>query len=144
MTVKIRFATAEDQATCIDFIGTLNGGPVRDDWHVTFASLVTRERGAVYVAEDDELGLLGVATVSFNLAVRYGGEYCQLEELYVDPKARGRNCGGLLLQAVIDSARKRGCAEVGLYITHRHAANRPFYEKFGFEDVGVEVRQRLD
>ena len=52
------------------------------------------------VAEDDELGLLGVATVSFNLAVRYGGEYCQLEELYVDPKARGRNCGGLLLQAV--------------------------------------------
>ena len=76
--------------------------------------------------------------------MRYGGEYCQLEELYVDPKARGRNCGGLLLRAVIDSARKRGCAEVGLYITHRHAANRPFYEKFGFEDVGVEVRQRLD
>ena len=26
MTVNIRFATAEDQATCIDFIGTLNGG----------------------------------------------------------------------------------------------------------------------
>ena len=90
MTVNIRFATAEDQATCIDFIGTLNGGPVLDDWHVTFAALVTRERGAVYVAEDDELGLLGVATVSYNLAVRYGGEYCQLEELY-DP-ARGRNC----------------------------------------------------
>ena len=144
MTVNIRFATAEDQATCIDFIGTLNGGPVRDDWHVTFAALVTRERGAVYVAEDDGLGLLGVATVSFNLAVRYGGEYCQLEELYVDPKARGRNCGGLLLQAVINSARERGCAEVGLYITHRHAANRPFYEKFDFEEVGVEVRQRLD
>ena len=51
---------------------------------------------------------------------------------------------GLLLQAVIDSARERGCPEVGLYITHRHAANWPFYEKFGFEDVGVEVRQRLD
>tara|TARA_B100000214_G_scaffold280212_1_gene209897 strand:+ start:46 stop:480 length:435 start_codon:yes stop_codon:yes gene_type:complete len=144
MTVKIRFATPEDQETCIDFIGTLNGGLVQDDWHVTFAALVTRERGSVYVAEDDELGVLGVATVSFNLAVRYGGEYCQLEELYVDPKARGRNCGGLLLQAVIDGARKRGCVEVGLYIAHRHAANRPFYEKFGFEDVGLEVRRRLD
>ena len=96
------------------------------------------------MSEDDELGLLGVATVSYNLAVRYGGEYCQLEELYVDPKARGRNCGGLLLQAVIDNARERGCPEVGLYITHRHAANWQFYEKFGFEDVGVEVRQRLD
>ena len=52
--------------------------------------------------------------------------------------------GGLLLQAVIDGARERRCAEVGLYITYRHAANRPFYEKFGFEDVGVEVRQKLD
>ena len=144
MTVKIRFANPEDQETCIDFIGTLNGGLVQHDWHVTFAALVTRERGSVYVAEDDELGVLGVATVSFNLAVRYGGEYCQLEEIYVDPKARDRKCGGLLLQAVIDGARKRGCVEVGLYITHRHAANRPFYEKFGFEDVGVEVRQRLD
>ena len=143
MTVTIRFATADDRETCIDFIGTLNGGPVRDDWHDTFRALVTQERGAAYVAMDDELGLLGVATVSFNLAVRYGGEYCQLEELYVDPKARGRNCGGLLLQAVIDGARERGCAEVGLYISHRHAANRPFYEKFGFKDVGIEVRQAL-
>ena len=144
MSVTIRHATAEDRAICIDFIGTLNGGPVLDSWSATFDALIERERGAIYVAEDDELGVLGVASVSFNLAIRFGGEYCQLEELYVDPKARGRNCGGLLLQAVIDSARERGCAEVGLYITHRHAANRPFYEKFGFEDVGVEVRQRLD
>ena len=144
MSVYIRHAVAEDRDICIDFIGTLNGGPVLQSWHETFDALIDDTRGRIYVAEDDELGVLGVASVSFNLAIRYGGEYCQLEELYVDPKARGKNCGGLLLQAVIDSARDRGCTEVGLYITHRHAANRPFYEKFGFEDVGIEVRQRLN
>ena len=143
MSVTIRHATAEDRAICIDFIGTLNGGPVLDSWSATFDVLIERERGAIYVAEDDELGVLGVASVSFNLAIRFGGEYCQLEELYVDPKARGKNCGGLLAQAVIDGAQERGCPDVGLYITHRHAANRPFYEKYGFEDVGIEVRQKL-
>ncbi len=143
MSVIIRHAAAEDRAVCIDFIGTLNGGPVLDSWSGTFDALVERERGAIYVAEDDELGVLGVASVSFNLAIRFGGEYCQLEELYVDPKARGKNCGGLLVQAVIDGARERGCANVGLYITHRHAGNRPFYEKYDFEDVGIEVRQKL-
>ena len=143
MTVSIRHAKPQDREICIDFIETLNGGPTSASWYETFNALVTQERGAVYVAEDEQLGLLGVATVSFNLAVRFGGEYCQLEELYVDPKARGQSCGGLLIQAVIDGARSRGCAEVGLYITPRHAANQPFYERFGFEDAGVEVRQTL-
>ncbi|MEL0020284.1 MAG: GNAT family N-acetyltransferase [Rickettsiales bacterium] len=143
MSVMIRRAVAADRDICIDFIGTLNGGPVRQGWSDAYDALLKLDRGAVYVAEDEEAGLLGVATVSFNLAIRYGGEYCQLEELYVDPKARGKNCGGLLLQTVIDEAAARGCVEVGLYITHRHAANKPFYEKYGFEDVGVEVRQKL-
>lgn len=143
MSVTIRPAVAADRDICIAFIGTLNGGPITDAWAPTFDALITGERGAIYVAEDDEIGVLGVASVSFNLAIRFGGEYCQLEELYVDPKARGRNCGGLLQQAVIDGARARGCAEVGLYIAHRHADNRPFYEKFGYTEVGIEVRQKL-
>ena len=97
MSVHIRHAVAEDRDICIDFIGTLNGGPTLQSWHETFDALIDDTRGRIYVAEDDELGVLGVASVSFTLAIRYGGEYCQLEELYVDPKARGKNCGGLLL-----------------------------------------------
>ena len=81
MSVVIRHATAEDREVCIDFIGTLNGGPVLESWNTTFDALIKRERGAIYVAEDDELGVLGVASASFNLAIRFGGEYCQLEEL---------------------------------------------------------------
>ena len=36
MSVHIRHAVAEDRDICIDFIGTLNGGPVLHSWNVTF------------------------------------------------------------------------------------------------------------
>jgi hypothetical protein len=35
-----------------------------------------------------------VLTVSYNLAIRYAGEYAQLEELIIDPAACGKNIGG--------------------------------------------------
>ena len=87
--------------------------------------------------------MLGLVTVSYNLAIRYAGEYAQLEELIVAPEARGKNVGGLLVQAAIERARTRGCAEFGLYLLEATEHNRPFYEKYGFRHVGSEMRQPL-
>ena len=144
MAITIRPAAQGDKAICVGLVQTLNGNSATAAWSETFERLLTQERGLVLVAEDADDGVLGIATVSYNLAIRFGGEYCQLEELYVDPKARGKNVGGLLLEAVIAGARERGCAEIGVHITHRFHANRPFYEKYGFVHTGEEVRQRLD
>ncbi len=71
------------------------------------------ERGEILMAEEDGI-ILGMASVSYNLATRYGGEYCRLEELVLDPSARGRNVGAPLLTRTVDRARARGCAEYGL------------------------------
>ena len=101
------------------------------------------DRGQIIVAVEDGV-VLGMATVSFNLALRYRGEYCQLEELIVSEAARGRSLGGRLVQATVDAARARGCAEMGLYLLPSTEHNRPFYAKYGFEGVGSEMRQRLD
>ena len=105
--------------------------------------LLSKERGQITVAVEDGT-VLGMATVSFNLALRYGGEYCQLEELIVSPRARGRNLGGRLVQTVVEIASTRGCAEIGLYLLESTEHNRPFYAKYGFEGVGSEMRQRLN
>jgi GNAT superfamily N-acetyltransferase len=75
--------------------------------------------------------------------MRYGGEYCQLEELIVTPAARGKKLGGLLVQKVVDNAKARGSAEIGLYLVEATEHNRPFYEKYGFVAVGTEMRQKL-
>lgn len=109
---------------------------------IVFENLIDGSRGEVLVAEEAG-AILGMASVSYNLAMRYGGEYCQLEELIVDPAARGKNVGGLLVQTTVERAKARGCSDYGLYLVKSTEHNRPFYEKYGFKFVGSEMRQRL-
>ncbi len=119
-----------------------SGGNLDPNAGQVFDSLLGNERGEILVAEEDD-HILGMAAVSYNLAMRYGGEYCQLEELIVDPEGRGKNIGGQLVETTVERARQRGCAEYGLYLVERTAQNQPFYEKYGFVKVGSEMRQAL-
>lgn len=145
MTVLLRPATAADQAQCIQLLTSLNEA-IGDIGQATTQSLfnlfLTNTRGTIVVAEEGDI-LLGVATVSYNIGMRYGGEYCQLEELIVDPAARGKNIGGQLVQYTIDAARERGCREYGLYLVAHTEHNRGFYEKYGLEALGTEMRMPL-
>ena len=109
MTVVIRTAGEEDEARCLDMIGALTGEPPSTGWPSTFQALLSGDRGEILVATEAER-ILGTVTVSYNLAIRYAGEYAQLEELIVDPAARGKNVGGLLVEAVIERAGGRRAA----------------------------------
>lgn len=123
-------------------LGSATGGSIHPAAAAVFDALLDGSRGRVLVAEADGR-VLGLASVTYNLAMRYGGEYCQLEELIVDPSARGRNIGALLVEATLAGARARGCAEYGLYLVESTEHNWPFYQRFGFEKVGTELRQLL-
>ena len=84
-----------------------------------------------------------MASICFNLALRYNGEYCQLEELIVDQNARGKNVGGLLIEETIRLTKTRGCKDFGLCLLESTKHNQTFYEKYGFIKVGEEMRQPL-
>ena len=158
MEVEIRTAESEDRDQCLLLLALLAdaaGGSTSSDWKkagyveemegiagIVFENLIDGSRGEVLVAEEAG-AILGMASVSYNLAMRYGGEYCQLEELIVDPAARGKNVGRLLLQTTVERAKARGCSDYGLYLVKSTEHNRPFYEKYGFKFVGSEMRQRL-
>ncbi len=145
MPVHTRTTTPADKEACLELLSALTdatGGAMSSDAGTVFDALQDGARGTIIVAEEGDT-LLGLASLSFNLAMRYGGEYCQLEELIVDPAARGKNVGALLVEASVEVARTRGCAEYGLYLVETTAKNRPFYEKFGFNAVGTEMRQPL-
>ncbi len=145
MTVSIRDAEPSDRDRCVELLGQLGsftGLGVHAGASDMFDQLLDRRRGRIIVAEEDGQ-ILGVASVSYNLAMRYGGEYCQLEELIVDPAGRGKNIGGQLVAATVEHARARGCVEYGLYLVDTTEQNQPFYEKYGFEKVGSEMRQVL-
>jgi PhnO protein len=101
--------------------------------------MTASNRIAVLVAEDDA-GIAGVISFSYNVALRFAGEYAQIEELIVDPRARGLKLGAMLVRAAIGEARRRGCREIGLYAREE---TRAFYEKLGFRYAGPEVRLAL-
>ena len=145
MSVIVRLAKSEDQSRCLELLDVL--AKVTSDPHEifdseTFKNLISNERGSLVMAEENGV-VLGMASISFNLALRYNGEYCQLEELVVDQDARGKNVGGLLIEETIKLAKKRGCKEYGLYILESTKHNQGFYEKYGFVKVGEEMRQPL-
>ena len=142
MAIKIRTATRVDETACLRMVELLTAETRTPTWSATFKSLISGERGEALIAEEGG-ALCGLATVSYNLAIRYGGEYAQLEELIVDPAVRGKNVGGLLVEATLAHARARGCSEFGLYLLEATEHNRRFYEKYGFHVVGSEMRQRL-
>ena len=146
MNVVVRSAVQADKARCLELLDVLGagaGGWSADAAGGVFETLLSQDRGVVLVAEEGDQ-VLGMASLSFNVAMRYGGEYCQLEELIVDPEARGKNVGGLLMEEAVRQARRRHCGEFGLYLVETTEHNRPFYEKYGFTFVGSEMRQSLE
>jgi ribosomal protein S18 acetylase RimI-like enzyme len=142
--VTVRAARREDQARLVDLLEQLFAGG--DDtraadaaWRSTIPELLGSDRLRVLVVEDQD-GVVGLISFSFNQALRYAGEYCQIEELIVDPRGRGKNLGALLVKAAIQAAQERGCLEIGLYAREE---TRAFYEKLGFGYRGPEVRLAL-
>jgi GNAT superfamily N-acetyltransferase len=146
MSVNIRLAKSNDQNCCLELLAILAGATSAsgEDFFdsETFEYLISNERGSLVVAEEEEK-VLGMASISFNLALRYNGEYCQLEELVVNEEARGKNVGGLLIQETLRLAKERGCKEFGLYLLESTKHNQGFYEKYGFVKIGAEMRQTL-
>ena len=142
MSIRVELAEPRDRERCLELIAGLTGATPDASWRETYDELLQQRRGAILLAREGE-EILGVATISYNLAVRYGGDYCQLEELIVDSRARGKQVGRLLMERAIECAKEHGCAEMGLYLLESTEGNRSFYEKFGFEYTGSELRQRL-
>ena len=137
-----RSATPADEPRVMQLLShlferDLSGEPARS--RAFRRMLETPERGIVLVIEE-EGGVLGVISVSYNLAIRFDSCYAQIEELVVDEAARGKQAGAVLVRAAIEEARRHGCNEMGLYPREE---TRAFYEKLGFEYVGVELRQPL-
>ena len=145
MSINIRLAIPEDEEQCSKLLDVL-AEATSDSNNIfdlnTFNEVISNERGSLVIAEE-EGKILGMASISFNLALRYNGEYCQLEELVVHKEARGKNVGGLLIEETLRLAKNRGCKEFGLYLLESTKHNQSFYEKYGFAVIGEEMRQSL-
>lgn len=85
------------------------------------------------VASDDSRPLAGYAGMMFVP----GGGQADVLTIAVHPDCWGRGIGSLLLGALIDDARDRGCAEVFLEVREDNPRARGLYLRRGFEEVGI-------
>ena len=76
----------------------------------------------------------GLAVLRFRPALWKDALDCYLEELYVVPDRRGRGIGRVLMQAVMDFARREGAADMHLGTSEDDVAARALYESLGFSN----------
>lgn len=103
-------------------------------------------RGFLLVALDRELSEkpLGIAYLSYQWSLEYGGQIAWLEELYVLPEHREKGIGSKLLDASIAELQMRGCRAIDLEIEKGHERVASLYLRTGFKQMTrVRYSKRL-
>ena len=146
MTIAIRAAIAADKEACIELLqdfATATGEDLSAAAGDVFDNLLQTGNGEILVAEDDG-ELLGLVSLTYTPVMRFGAEYCRIEELVVDPSRRGEEVGARLVEGAIGRARGRGCAEIGTDLLERAAQHREFHARLGFDSIGTALRRPVD
>ena len=74
----------------------------------------------------------GLAVLRLRHSIWNAGLECYLAELYVAPGRRGRGLGRALMEAAIDTARRRGADYMDLGTSEDDVVARQLYERMGF------------
>src|SRR5439155_9169489 len=92
------------------------------------------ERGKILVAVGEGRPL-GVAALSFAWPLEYSDRSAWLEELYVEPAARGHGIGTRLLRAALRVAAEAGAIVVDLEVEADHQRAARLYVREGFRSL---------
>ena len=99
--------------------------------------MLNDEASTAFLAWADGLAV-GIATVTTSYGIELGLS-AELEDLYVQPEARGRGAGSILIEAVQDWCRERGCTLVSIVVTPEGQAAHnliDYHRARGFEETG--------
>ncbi len=91
--------------------------------------------------EDD---ICGYALFFHNFSTFLGRPGIYLEDVYVEPDARGMGLGKALLLEVLRTARKRGCARCEWIVLDWNERAKKFYESMGARPLGDWILYRMD
>lgn len=98
--------------------------------------------GLVAVDGDDQP--VGLAHLIFHAATWSAGEYCYLEDLYVDPSHRGTDVARRLIESAYAQARERGSHRVYWNTQQFNGAARSLYDTVGELTSFVVYEHLLD
>jgi len=136
----IRFLRSGDEDGVFALVAQLGHAfpPRREAFDATVASYLAGEQPTVllHVADEPE-GLLGYALATVVPLLSTNGPSAQLQEIVVDPAARGRQLGTQLVRAVEEECVRRGVTQ--LTVASRRAGG--FYDRLGFHESAEYMRR---
>ena len=90
-------------------------------------------------------GESAVATTTIRISAG-GGASAEIEEIWVQPSARGQGLGADLLRSAVSECRRRGIDSIELRVTpdDQEIGIPTFYTKQGFRDRGRVIFEYLD
>ena len=100
------------------------------------------------VATTDDANLVGLVHFFPHAHTWYATPVCYLNDLFVLPDIRGGGIGKLLIDAVVDAARRQGWSEIYWHTQSHNSVARGLYDKItggsdGFVNYTIDV-SRLD
>ncbi|MFC7430052.1 MULTISPECIES: GNAT family N-acetyltransferase [unclassified Agrococcus] len=108
---------------------------------------VLAERLATLLPRDDAFAVVagsppnavGLVTLRVNV---WSGTVALLDELYVEPDARGGGIGASVLALVVEEATRRGATELEVEVDEPDVDAQRFYERHGLPLVDAETGDR--
>lgn len=149
MTIAIRPATSDDLALIFRFICELaEYEKLRDAVYTDAAGLGVhlfgpRPMAEVLIGEIDGTAR-GFALFFHNFSTFEGRPGLYLEDLFVEPSARGSGLGKALLARLAELAVDRGCARLEWAVLDWNAPAIAFYRSIGARAMDEWTVQRLD
>src|SRR5262249_53077551 len=136
MTALVRVATAADRddllRLLVDQLREHDIPTSAADVARTLDALLERPHRARFLVAVEHERLVGVAALSFAWPIEHGGRGAWLEELFVEPAARGRGLGTALLGAACDAAAATGAVAIDLEVERSHERAAKLYARHGF------------
>jgi GNAT superfamily N-acetyltransferase len=107
--------------------------PLPSCYAEALASIAADPRNMLLVAER-EGAVVGAFHLTILQYVAYrGGRVAQIENVIVEPAARGLGVGAAMMAWAIDEARRQGCFRVQLTSNKARTRAHRFYERLGFK-----------
>jgi GNAT superfamily N-acetyltransferase len=109
---------------------------------LTWRRLMERRELFGFAALDHDERVIGFVHYHFHLSTWSPAGYCYLEDLFVDPLARGRGTGRALIEAVYRAADERGVSRVYWHTENTNARAQILYNQVGYLTPFLQFRRR--
>jgi GNAT superfamily N-acetyltransferase len=141
-SVTIREAEARDAAAVAALLDDLDY-PSSAEQAAERIERIAADPSTWLIVAELEGEVAGLAVLHVQNLVERDHVGCELAAMVVGERFRRRRVGLLLMEAIEEEARSRGCVNLVLNTAHRRADAHAFYEALGYEHTGRRYAKEL-